>query len=375
MSSAESKTISAVLNDKQIHLLFQANVDSLFKTHSDVWNFIRTYFEKNMEMPPADLVVENFRDFDIDRNVGTTKHHLEELRSDHLKDSLTNIPLVDPKYSLNTDFIFDDAGYSALLREISRTPGVIAWTQEIITEGGKNIIKTSLFSQYADEDIVPDKSQARSPIPGSEIIKYVSGIIPPAAREDGRNLENVIGRQSAYISAPQSSGVKYARRKDREQLVPKFEEVRLITLALLRALIQKDFTIGGNTGAVRLEVKNEQNARYARDMFIYSEILRLNIEAMKKAIDSRSRIFSSGPAYLSEAFQGSMDSKTSEEQQILKIEEEKYINGLRSAMDKNQDIADRISQASTDATTQFISFVVASGVFVVLASYPVFSSQ
>ena len=91
MSSAESKTISAVLNDKQIHLLFQANVDSLFKTHSDVWNFIRTYFEKNMEMPPADLVVENFRDFDIDRNVGTTKHHLEELRSDHLKDSLTNI--------------------------------------------------------------------------------------------------------------------------------------------------------------------------------------------------------------------------------------------------------------------------------------------
>lgn len=281
---------------------------------------------------------------------------------------------MDPKYSLNTDFIFDDKGFSELVREISRTPGVVAWTQEIVTEGGKNIIKTTLFSQYADEDIIPDKSQARSPIPGSEIVKYVSGIIPPAARDGTQSLEKVIGRQSASISAPQSSGVKYARRKDREELVPKFEDVKLTTLALLRALIQKDFSIGGNSGAVRLQIKNEQSARYAREMFMYSEILRLNIEAMKTAMDARSRIFSSGPAYLSEAFQGSMDSKTSEEQQLLKLEEEKYINGLRSAMDKNQDIADRISQASTDATTQFISFVVASGVFVVLASYPVFSS-
>ena len=91
MSNAESKTLSAVLNDKQIHLLFQANVDSLFKTHADVWNFIRSYFEKNMELPPAELVVTNFRDFDIDRNIGTTKHHIDELRAEHLRDSLTNV--------------------------------------------------------------------------------------------------------------------------------------------------------------------------------------------------------------------------------------------------------------------------------------------
>lgn len=290
------------------------------------------------------------------------------------KDSLTNIPLVDPKYSLNTDFIFDDKGFSALVREISRTPGVVAWTQEIVTEGGRNIIKTTLFSQYADDDIVPDNSKERSPIPGSEIVRYVSGVIPPAAREGTRNLERLIGRQSAFISAPQSSGVKYARRKDRDTLLPKFEDVRLNTLALLRALIQKDFPIGGTAGAVRLEIKNEQNASRARQMFLFSEILRLNIEAMKGAMDARARVFNSGPAYLTEGFQGSMVSKTSEEQQLSNLEQEKYINGLRSAMDKNQDIADRISQASTDATTQFISFVVASGVFVVLASYPVFSS-
>jgi hypothetical protein len=290
------------------------------------------------------------------------------------KDNLTNIPLVDPKYSLNTDFIFDDAGFSAILREISRTPGVAAWMQEVVVEGGKNIIKTTLFSQYADSDIIPDKTSERSPIPGSEIVRYVSGIIPPAARDGTRNLETLIGRQSAMIAAPQSSGVKYARRKDRDTLLPKFEEARLVILALLRTLIQKDFTVGGATGAVNLEINNEKNSRYARNMFLYSEILRLNIEAMKKAMDARARVFNSGPAYLTEAFQGSMVSKTSEEEQLSNLEQEKYINGLRSAMDKNQDIADRISQASTDATTQFISFIVASGVFVVLASYPVFSS-
>ena len=290
------------------------------------------------------------------------------------KDNLTNIPLVDPRYSLNTDSIFDDAGFSSLLREITRTPGVVAWTQEIVVEDGKNIIKTTLFSQYADDDTVPDKSKERSPIPGSEIVRYVSGIIPPAAREGNRNLERLIGRQSQMIAAPQSSGVKYARRKDRDTLLPKFEEARLVILALLRTLIQKDFPIGGTAGAVRLEIKNETNAQYARQMFLYSEILRLNIEAMKKAMDARARVFNSGPAYLTEAFQGSMVSKTSEEEQLSSLEQDKYINGLRSAIDKNQDIADRISQANTDATTQFISFVVASGVFVVLASYPVFSS-
>ena len=45
MQDLEAKVLSAVLNDKQIHVLLQANVDNLLRTHNDVWNFIRLYFD------------------------------------------------------------------------------------------------------------------------------------------------------------------------------------------------------------------------------------------------------------------------------------------------------------------------------------------
>ena len=41
MVDIESKLISAVLNDKQIHVLLQANVENIMRTHTDVWQFIR----------------------------------------------------------------------------------------------------------------------------------------------------------------------------------------------------------------------------------------------------------------------------------------------------------------------------------------------
>jgi sulfur relay (sulfurtransferase) DsrC/TusE family protein len=57
MSNTESKLISAVLEDKQIHVLLQANVDTILRTHNDIWLFIRNYFEQNHSVPPVDLVV------------------------------------------------------------------------------------------------------------------------------------------------------------------------------------------------------------------------------------------------------------------------------------------------------------------------------
>ena len=45
MNNSEAKVINAVLKDKQIHVLLQANVDGILRTHSDIWTFIRNYFE------------------------------------------------------------------------------------------------------------------------------------------------------------------------------------------------------------------------------------------------------------------------------------------------------------------------------------------
>ncbi len=74
-----------------MHVLLQANVENLLRTHNDIWNFIRLYFENNGSVPPASLVVEKFRDFEPVSGVGATKHHLEELQTEYLNDSLKDI--------------------------------------------------------------------------------------------------------------------------------------------------------------------------------------------------------------------------------------------------------------------------------------------
>jgi replicative DNA helicase len=91
VNNSESKLISAVLQDKQAHVLLQANIDSILKTHVDVWQFIRKYYEHNGTVPPVTLVVEKFRDFEPTSGVGSTKHHLEELQAEYLTNSLKDI--------------------------------------------------------------------------------------------------------------------------------------------------------------------------------------------------------------------------------------------------------------------------------------------
>ena len=91
MNNTEAKLISAVLKDKQVHVLLQANVENLLRTHNDIWEFVRNYTEKNGSVPPLILVVEKFRDFHPVDGVGATKHHLEELQVEYLSDSLKDI--------------------------------------------------------------------------------------------------------------------------------------------------------------------------------------------------------------------------------------------------------------------------------------------
>mgnify|MGYP000013875671 FL=1 len=91
MDSAEAKVLSAVLKDKQIHVLLQASADNLMSTHGDIWEFIRKYTESNSELPPVNLVQQKFPDFHLVEDVGATRHHLEELQSEYLSTTLKEI--------------------------------------------------------------------------------------------------------------------------------------------------------------------------------------------------------------------------------------------------------------------------------------------
>jgi replicative DNA helicase len=84
----EAKTLSAAINDKQIHVLLQGNVDTLLRTHNDIWLFIRNYYEQNQTVPPANIVKDKFPDFDYASETGGTKHHLDELRTEYLNDNI-----------------------------------------------------------------------------------------------------------------------------------------------------------------------------------------------------------------------------------------------------------------------------------------------
>jgi replicative DNA helicase len=91
VNNTEAKVITAVLQDKQIHVLLQGNVETMLRTHNDIWNFIRLYSENNQALPPTDLVREKFRDFEPVAGVGSTKHHLAELQTEYLNDSLKDL--------------------------------------------------------------------------------------------------------------------------------------------------------------------------------------------------------------------------------------------------------------------------------------------
>lgn len=91
MNNTEAKVISAVLKDKQVHVLLQANIENILRTHNDIWQFIRNYSEHNGTVPPMSLVIEKFRDFAPVEDVGATKYHLDELQAEYLNDSLKDI--------------------------------------------------------------------------------------------------------------------------------------------------------------------------------------------------------------------------------------------------------------------------------------------
>ena len=89
--SDEGKLLSAVLNDKQIHVLLQANVGSVLKTHVDIWNYIWEHYDKYRSVPSVNIVTEKFPDFDYHKETEGTKYHLDEVKAKYLDDGVRTI--------------------------------------------------------------------------------------------------------------------------------------------------------------------------------------------------------------------------------------------------------------------------------------------
>lgn len=83
----EVEVISSVCKNKDIHVLFDNNADELIKDCSDIWVFIKDYYDQTREVPDSSLISTRFRDFDpVDS--GPTVYHVDKLRQAYLDESI-----------------------------------------------------------------------------------------------------------------------------------------------------------------------------------------------------------------------------------------------------------------------------------------------
>jgi replicative DNA helicase len=67
--------------------MFDNNADELIKDCSDIWLFIKDYYDQTREVPDASLITTRFRDFDAVES-GPTVYHMDKLRQAYLDESI-----------------------------------------------------------------------------------------------------------------------------------------------------------------------------------------------------------------------------------------------------------------------------------------------
>ena len=92
--NTEATLISAVCKNKDISTLLADNVDELFTSHKDIWEGLKSYYYKFKAVPEAGILLEKFKDFEIDTNVkAETGYYLDKLKNEYLSNRLKNIIL------------------------------------------------------------------------------------------------------------------------------------------------------------------------------------------------------------------------------------------------------------------------------------------
>lgn len=83
----EAEVITSVCKNKDIHVLFDNNIDELIKDCGDIWTFIKDYYDQTRQVPDVELIITRFKDFDPAES-GPTIYHVDRLRQAFLDESL-----------------------------------------------------------------------------------------------------------------------------------------------------------------------------------------------------------------------------------------------------------------------------------------------
>lgn len=83
----EVEVISSVCKNKDIHVMFDNNADELITDCSDIWGFIKDYYDQTRQVPDVELISTRFKDFDA-VDSGPTVYHIDKLRQAFLDESI-----------------------------------------------------------------------------------------------------------------------------------------------------------------------------------------------------------------------------------------------------------------------------------------------
>jgi len=84
----EAEVISAVCKNKDIHVLFENNIEQVLKSCGDIWDFTKEYYNETRQVPDVNLIATRFRDFDPVETTSPTIYHVNRLKEVYLDESL-----------------------------------------------------------------------------------------------------------------------------------------------------------------------------------------------------------------------------------------------------------------------------------------------
>jgi replicative DNA helicase len=101
--NTEATLISAVCKNKDISVLLAENVDDLFVSHKDVWDGLKSYYNKFKAVPEVGVLQDKYKDFDPDtKATAETAYYLDKLKNEYLTAKLKNI-IIQSGASLKED--------------------------------------------------------------------------------------------------------------------------------------------------------------------------------------------------------------------------------------------------------------------------------
>ncbi len=102
MANCEADVLSAVCAHKDINILFQNDVDILFRSHKDVWLGLQSYHKKYRSVPDVEILEGRFGNFESTKVSAGTQFYVDKLREDFVSSSLRSI-LLNTATALKTD--------------------------------------------------------------------------------------------------------------------------------------------------------------------------------------------------------------------------------------------------------------------------------